>query len=182
MSLFVIQISFAIKNIEVCVTVFLAYWQELPWPKKDWIRGTRAIAENHWVCKTSSYILIINLNGIWVTFLQATTPYSQGTARQATLPCGIFGKVNWWQVTTSDYFSNFLSHLMTFHDHVTTFMTTGEDLWMTLGTLCDDMLMALVTIVKTCWQPWWQWVTTGWWPLMMTLMTLLMTLMTYVEA
>ena len=71
-------------------------------------------------------------------------------AREATLPCGSFGKVNRQQVTTSDYFSNFLSHLMIFHEHVTTFVMTGEVLWTYLVTLGDDLLMTLTTIVKTC--------------------------------
>ena len=53
-------------------------------------------------------------------------------------------------------FSNFLAHLKTFHDHVTTFVMTGEILLMTLS-----------TIVKAWW-PWWQLVTTCWLHTMMT--------------
>ena len=61
----------------------------------------------------------------------------------------VFGERNWQQMTTSDNFSNILSHLTTFHDHVTTFMMTGEDLWTTLSTLSDNLMMTLMTIVKT---------------------------------
>jgi hypothetical protein len=44
-------------------------------------------------------------------------------------------------MTISDDFSNFLTHLTTFHDHVKTFVMTAEDL-LTLG---DDLLMTLTT-------------------------------------
>jgi hypothetical protein len=50
---------------------------------------------------------------------------------------------------TSDNFSNFLSQLTSFHDHVMTFVMTGEDLWMILSTLGGDLLMIRMTIVKT---------------------------------
>jgi hypothetical protein len=38
----------------------------------------------------------------------------------------IFGETN-WQVTSSDYLSNFLTRLMTFHDLVTTQTILGDD-------------------------------------------------------
>ena len=44
-----------------------------------------------------------------------------------------------------DNFSNFLTHLMTFHEHVVTFVMTGEDCLMTLLILDDDLLMTLMT-------------------------------------
>jgi hypothetical protein len=52
-------------------------------------------------------------------------------------------------MTTSDNFSYFVSHLMCFRDHVTTFLKTGKDPWMTLSTLDDNLLMTLTTIVMT---------------------------------
>jgi hypothetical protein len=50
---------------------------------------------------------------------------------------------------TSDKVSYVLPHLMTFHDHVMTFVMTDEDPWMTLATLGDSLLKILTTIVKT---------------------------------
>jgi hypothetical protein len=44
-------------------------------------------------------------------------------------------------MTTNDNFSVFLTHLRTFHDHVTTFVMSGEDLLTTLPTLGEDLLM-----------------------------------------
>ena len=92
----------------------------------------------------------------------------------------VFVETNWQQMTTSDDFSNFLSQLMTFHNHVTTFLTTCEDLWTTLPTLGNDLLMTLMKIMKTCWWPWPQLVTTLLQHTMTKLMTLVMTL-TYDE-
>ena len=51
---------------------------------------------------------------------------------------------------TIDDFSNFLTHLMAFHDQVRTIEMTGEDLLTTLLTLGDDLLMTRMRIVKTC--------------------------------
>jgi hypothetical protein len=53
-------------------------------------------------------------------------------------------------VTTSGDFSNFLSQLMTFHDHVMTFVMSGEDLWTTLSIPGDKLLMILMAIVEIC--------------------------------
>jgi len=44
----------------------------------------------------------------------------------------------------------FLTHLLTFHGHRTTYMTTSKGLSMSLFTLGDDLLITLMTIVKTC--------------------------------
>ena len=38
----------------------------------------------------------------------------------------VFGKMNGRQMTTSDYFLEILSYLMTFYDQVTTFVMTRE--------------------------------------------------------
>ena len=57
----------------------------------------------------------------------------------------VFGKINRQQMTTIDNVSNFLTNLMTFHDHEMTFVMTGEDLMMTLLTLGDNLLMTLLT-------------------------------------
>ena len=52
-------------------------------------------------------------------------------------------------MTTIANFCNFLTNLMTFHNHVATFVMTGEDLLFTLLALNDNLLMTLTTIVKT---------------------------------
>jgi hypothetical protein len=46
---------------------------------------------------------------------------------------------------TSDDFLNLISHMMTFYDQVMTFVMNGEDLWMTLSTLSDNLLTTLTT-------------------------------------
>lgn len=49
-----------------------------------------------------------------------------------------------------DNVSYFHTHLMISYNYVTTFVTTGEDLFMTLLSLCDKLLKTMATIVKTC--------------------------------
>ena len=46
---------------------------------------------------------------------------------------------------TSDNFSNFLTHLMTFHDLVMTLRTFGDNILTILKTISEDTLTALVT-------------------------------------
>ena len=55
-----------------------------------------------------------------------------------------------WQLTTFP----FSCSLITFHNHVKTFVMTGEVLLMTPSTLGDDLLMTLMTRMKTCSWPW----------------------------
>jgi hypothetical protein len=57
----------------------------------------------------------------------------------------VFGEMNYQHMTTSDAFSNCLSHLMTFYDQVTTLVMNGEGLWLytALSILGEDLLTAL---------------------------------------
>jgi hypothetical protein len=59
----------------------------------------------------------------------------------------VFGKVQ--QMMTSDNFPISFFHLLTFHNHVTTFVTSGEDLWMAMSTIGDILLTIVTTLVKT---------------------------------
>jgi hypothetical protein len=53
-------------------------------------------------------------------------------------------------MTRIDNFPYFLTHVLIFHDHGTIFVMNAEELLMTLLTFGDDLLMTLLTKVKTC--------------------------------
>ena len=81
-----------------------------------------------------------------------------------------------WQVTTVPIFFLILWPFMT--------MWLLWWLWRPMdnpSNLGDDLLTILRTILKTCWWPWWQLVTTMSWPMMTTLMAHVSTL-TYDDA